>query len=178
MAAHLPIPLVHVAIEVDSFEFAAIRNWPFADPYVRRLLHHDIPQRVQSNECTIWAYRDPDGRFVGFGTLDLALDCAAFTAGLHHPYIPLLAVNPTIKSLGYGTSIVQHLVDEAALLWLRTTCSDLLFLDVYTNNARAIQLYEKVGFSTITPQPIADADEDGKSYQIMARRISVRSQRQ
>lgn len=173
-----PIPLMPISIELDSSEFAAIRQWPFADPYVGRLLRHDIPQRVELNNCAIWAYRDPEGRFVGFGTLDLAVDCAVFTAGQVHPYIPLLAVNPTIKSLGYGTSIVRHLIDEAALLWLRTTCHDVLFLDVYTSNTKAIQVYEKTGFVTITPEPIADPDEAGQAYQIMARRISIGASRQ
>src|SRR5438105_3664538 len=118
MAHGPPIPLTAVLIQLDSPEFEAISGWPFADRFVRRLLQDDIPQRVQFNNCTIWTYRDPDGRLVGFGTLDVCGDCREFTGGKPHLYIPLLAVNPTIKSLGYGTSIVHHLIDEAALLAL------------------------------------------------------------
>ena len=37
---------------------------------------------------------DPSSQIVGFGTIDVSVDCAMFTEGQPHPYIPLLAVNP------------------------------------------------------------------------------------
>lgn len=175
-----PVPLTLLSIDLDSPEFAAIMGWPFADPFVIRLLQSDIPQRMLFNHCAVWVYRDPDGNLVGFGTLDLCGDCSEFTSGQLHPYIPLLAINPTIKSLGYGTSIVRHLIDEAALLALRTHCHDVLFLDVYTTNAKAIGVYQQAGFVTISPQPISDPEEGGETYVIMARRVSLeqRNERQ
>jgi GNAT superfamily N-acetyltransferase len=168
-----PIPLKAVSIEVGSAEFAAISGWPFADPFVGRLLRGDIPQRVQYGNGTVWAYRDPDGRLVGFGTLDVCDECSEYTNGKAHPYVPLLAVNPTIKSLGYGTSIVKHLIDEAALLAMRGLCHDVLFLDTYTANQMAISVYAACGFVTVNPQPIPDPEEGGQPYLVMARRISV-----
>jgi hypothetical protein len=99
MANGPPIPLTAVLIELNSPEFEAISGWPFADPFVRRLLRDDIPQRVQFGNCGIWTYRDPEGRLVGFGTLDVCGDCRDYAGGKFHPYIPLLAVNPAIKSL-------------------------------------------------------------------------------
>lgn len=169
-----PIPLTPVPIGLDSREFEAISSWPYADPFVRRLLQNDIPQRIQFGNCRVWVYRDPDDRFVGFGTLDVCHDCHEFTAGLAHPYIPLLAVNPTIKSLGYGTSIVRHLTDEAALLACRPGgCHDVVFLDVYTTSEKAIGVYTGCGFVPVTPEPIPDAQADGKPYIIMAKRVSI-----
>src|SRR5206468_580668 len=112
MAHGPPIPLTAAQIGVGSPEFRAIGGWPFADAYVARLLQQDVPQRVTFGNCSVWIYRDPGGSLVGFGTLDVAGDCIAYTNGKLHPYVPLLAINPTIKSKGYGTSIVRHLIGE------------------------------------------------------------------
>ncbi len=166
------IPLTPISVDFDSPEFAAIQGWPFADSFVSRLLEDDVPLRMQFNQCSVWAYRDPDGRFVGFGTLEVCAECGAFTGGKPHPYIPLLAVNPTIKSLGFGTSIVRHLIDEATLLAARARCHDRLFLDVYSNNERAIRLYERAGFTTVSPHPISDPEENGLAYLIMAMKVA------
>jgi ribosomal protein S18 acetylase RimI-like enzyme len=174
MSDRAPIPLMPVPIELDSSEFEAISGWPYADPFVSRLLRNDIPQRVQFGNCRIWIYRDPDGRFVGFGTLDVCDDYGEYTAGRIHPYIPLLAVNPTIKSMGYGTTIVRHLTDEAALLASRPGgCHDVLYLDVYTTSEKAIGVYAAAGFEQITPEPIPDAQEGGKLYIVMAKRVTI-----
>lgn len=168
-----PVLLTPVLIGLGSDEFRAISGWPFVDPFVVRLLENDIPQRVQFGNCRIWVYRDPQGRLVGFGTLDVCGDCRQFTAGENHSYIPLLAVNPTIKSQGYGTSIVRHLVDEAALLALQGLCHHVLFLDVYTSSVKAIGVYTTCGFHSITPQPIPDPQEGGKTYIVMAKSVAM-----
>jgi ribosomal protein S18 acetylase RimI-like enzyme len=174
MPDRTPIPLTSVPIALDSKEFDTIANWPFLDPFVSRLLRTDIPQRVQFGNCRIWIYRDPDGQTVGFGTLDVCEDYGHFTSGQFHPYIPLLAVNPTIKSLGYGTMIVRHLTDEAALLAFRPNgCHDVLYLDVYTTSEKAIGLYTSAGFVQITPEPLVDAHEGGKLYIVMAKRVVI-----
>jgi ribosomal protein S18 acetylase RimI-like enzyme len=172
MPGHTPIPLTSFPITPDSPEFAAICGWPFTNPYVQRLLRDDIPQRVRFGHCRIWIYRDPDGRLVGFGTLDHCDDYAAYTSGLSHSYIPLLAVDPTIESRGYGTSIVHHLIEEATVLMSDpATCHDVLFLDVYESNKRAIRLYTKCDFRTVAG-PFSDPQEGGQSYVVMAKRIA------
>jgi len=85
----------------------------------------------------------------------------------------LLAVNPTITSLGYGTSIVRHLIDEAALLAFQGLCHDVLFLDVYTSSVKAISVYSACGFVDITTEPILDTQEGGKTYIVMAKRVAI-----
>ena len=87
-----------------------ILGWPYEDPFVTRLLQSDIPQLVKSSSCRIWVYSDPNGQFVGFGSLVICDFFSEDTGGKLHPYIPLLAVNPTIKSMGYGTTIVRYLM--------------------------------------------------------------------
>jgi GNAT superfamily N-acetyltransferase len=175
MSEPMPVPLAAILIELESPEFEEICAWPFADRFVGRLLRNDIPQRVQFNSCRIWAYRDPDGLFVGFGTLDVCSDYAQYTAGRPHPYVPLLAVNPTIKSRGFGTSIVWHLIGEAASLSRSPgACHDVLFLDVYTTSVKAIELYKKCGFVSLTDEPVADPlAEGGETYIVMALRVSA-----
>ena len=174
MSDHTPIPLAPVPISLDSSEFVTICEWPFADPFVARLLRGDMPQRVRYGDGRIWVYRDPAGQLVGFGTIDVCDFYGEFTSGRPHPYIPLLAVNPTIKSLGYGTTIVEHLIGEAALLVNRPGgCHDVLYLDVYTTSTKAISLYTLCGFEQVTPNPVPDPLEGGKTYIVMRKRVSV-----
>jgi GNAT superfamily N-acetyltransferase len=173
MSKSSPIPLTPVLIGLDSSEFEAISGWPFVDPFVARLLRNDIPQRVQFGNCQIWIYRDPQERLVGFGTLDVCGECREYTGNRDHPYIPLLAVNPTIKSQGYGTSIVRHLIEEAALLAFQGLCHDVLFLDVYTSSVKAISVYTACGFADITTEPILDTQEGEKTYIVMAKRVAI-----
>lgn len=175
MSTWTQIPLTPISITLDSQEFRAICGWPFTDAYIGRLLRNDIPQRVQFGNGRIWNYRDPEGRLVGFGTIDVCGDCCDFTGGKPHPYIPLLAVNPTIHSLGYGTTIVRHLIAEAALLACQHECHGDLFLDVYTTNVQAIRVYKKCGFVEVTEQPLSDHLEGGKLYIVMATSVSVSS---
>ena len=139
MSPVTPVPLVPVRIGLISAEFREIRGWRFGDDeYVGRLLREDIPERLRRGSGHIWVYRDPQGLVVGFGTLDLRDHYSDFTGGALHPYIPLLAVNPAIRSLGFGTSIVTHLISEAATLAGRGDCLNVLFLDVYESNEKSI----------------------------------------
>lgn len=173
MSDRTPIPLIPQLVAPEAGEFATLSGWAFADPFVSRLLRSDVPRRVRLGNGRVWVYRDPDNVLVGFGTLDVCRDYDDFTGGEPHPYIPLLAVNPTIKSRGYGTTIVQHLIAEAVLLACRTGgCHNVLFLDVYTSSVRAIEIYTSCGFSPIT-DPTPDPQEDGKPYIVMAHRVST-----
>ena len=168
-----PIPLRPVQIGLASPEFDTIAHWPFADQFVPRLLRTDIPDRAKLGWLQVWIYLDPDGQGVGFGTVDLADDHSSHTGGLFHPYIPLLAVNPTIPSRGYGTSILQHLIGQGAVIAHQNPCQPDLYLDVYTTSLKAIALYEKLGFIQVNVAPIPDPLEGGLTYNIMARRAKM-----
>jgi ribosomal protein S18 acetylase RimI-like enzyme len=168
----VPIPLSPALIETTGAGFAGICTWPFADAYITRLLRDDIPQRAAFGNCRAWTYRDPQDRLVGFGTLDICDDYRDLTGGQPHTYIPLLAVNPTIKSLGYGRSIVEHLVSEAGITARAAGCHHALLLDVYTSNHRAISLYHNCGFVQVSPRPIPDPLQGDATYIVMARRVA------
>jgi ribosomal protein S18 acetylase RimI-like enzyme len=176
MSSRTPVPLTAVLVGPDSPEFRAIRDWPYSEPFVSRLLREDIPKRMLFGWGQCWVYRDPNQRLVGFGTLDVCDDYRDYSSGLYHVYLPLLAINPTIPSLGFGTSIVTHLIDEAATIALRPGCHNVFFLDVYSHNARAIRVYESCGFRKLSSKPMLDPHENNKPYDVMGRRISITQQ--
>ena len=168
-----PILLTPTPIGLDAPEFQLISDWPFPDSYVSRMLRDDIPERVRRGTGRIWIYRDPDGQLVGLGTLDVPPSLRRLHGGKGSPYIPLLAVNPTIASRGYGTSIVRHLTRVAHVLAGGPGgIDDVLFLDVYVDNERALRLYERCGFQVIETEPIPDPEEGGRRFLIMALRVS------
>jgi ribosomal protein S18 acetylase RimI-like enzyme len=169
-----PIDLLAALIVLDSPEFAEICRWPFEDAYVGRVLRNDIRRRMHRGACRIWGYFNLGRQLVGFGTLDVCGDYSDFTDGRLHPYIPLLAVNPAMQGKGYGSYIVRHLIDFAAISAIEEgRFHDALFLDVYKDNERAIGLYKKLGFQIVEDDPRPDPDENGRPYFIMARRVSV-----
>ena len=176
MTDRVPVHLTPSIVALGSDEYKAISAWPYSDAFVPRLLTDDIPYGLVFSQCRMWVYKDPAGQIVGFGTLDLCRVHDTFTSGQLHTYIPLLAVNPSMQGKGYGTSILRHLTDEAAIAATQSSvCHDMLFLDVYTSSEPAIKMYEKSGFVVVSPSPILDELEGGKPYIIMARRVSVAS---
>jgi ribosomal protein S18 acetylase RimI-like enzyme len=174
MSDRTPIPLTPKLIELDSPEFEEICLWRFDEDYVGRRLQDAIPWRVQRGTCQIWAYRDPDGQVVGFGTIDVCLDYGDLTGARPHPYIPLLAVNKSMEGRGHGKWIVRHLIGEAAILATGPgACYEILFLDVYTDNTRAIGLYEKCGFIRSLAEPRLHQEEGNRPYIITEMRVSM-----
>jgi len=65
------------------------------------------------------------------------------------------------------------LIGEAAFLVRRFGCHDILFLDVYVTNVKAIDLYRKCGFVNIVEEPIKDLRESDRLYFIMAKRVAI-----
>jgi ribosomal protein S18 acetylase RimI-like enzyme len=166
-------------ITLRSVPFNSIARWPFSEPFVTRVLLSDIPQRVKINGCRLLGFRDAAHEIVGFGTIERCRDYAYLTGGRAHPYIPLLAVHPDKQGRGYGTMILNELINMA--IWLArdvsTNCADLLFLDVYESSCAAIALYSKCGFTKVLDEPQLDPVEN-KPYFVMARRLALGTLRQ
>jgi hypothetical protein len=180
-----PRSLLARPIALNSSDFRAIQGWQFPDePFylrqIQRMLVRDIPHYVLFEGCTIWVYIDPQAGKdpIGFGTISVSNLYSRYTHDLPHCYIPLLSIKPDVKSFGYGQSIVEHLVAEAAVVVRMSeseTISDYLFLDVYTANEKASRLYDqKCQFVILNPDaPILDPDENNEPYVIMARKVST-----
>lgn len=174
MSNRSPACLDPSLIDLASPEFDAICGWEYKDGYIGRLLRDDIPRRMRFGCGMTWVYRDRGGQLVGFGTIDLCDDCRAYSGGQFHQYIPLLAVNPQSQGRGYGSAIVAHLIEHAAVRASHPgSVFDTLFLDVYTDNEPAIKLYEKFEFRRLHDHPIPDNNEGGRPYFVMARRVSI-----
>jgi ribosomal protein S18 acetylase RimI-like enzyme len=176
MSERSPILLKPMRIDLDSPEFEEICGWSFPDrdSYISRRLRDDVSQRVSRGPCRLWVYLDPTGEDVGFGTLDEREYYSSYTGGRHHLYIPLLAKKPNVESKGFGTWIVRHLIAEATLIALeRHELADRLFLDVYVENTKAIEVYKRCGFNIIEDKPAPDPDEDNRLYFIMAAGLSI-----
>jgi ribosomal protein S18 acetylase RimI-like enzyme len=159
-------------IDIDAPAFEALRQWRFEDEFVARILADDIPQRTKYQNGRIWVYLDPEKNIVAFGTLSICHDYALLTDGKPHLYIPLLAVHPDQRGRGYGRSVVEHLVGEAACIVQADPAHfhSAVFLDVYDESVAAFNLYQKCGFATLG-NPIVDP-LNGKVYRIMAKRVS------
>ena len=167
-------PLFGTDITCDSPAFAEILRWEFEEPFVRRLLVHDIPQRILFGGCRMICYGNREREIVGFGTIERSDQFKELAGGRDHPYIPLLGVNPVQRGKGYGKQILEHLI---LLAWHMArekggNCHDVLFLDVYETSRPAIRLYRKCGFQNAIDQPIFDPDEN-KGYFVMSKRVSV-----
>lgn len=169
-----PLPqLAHSPIRPTDPEFTEIAGWPYADPFIGRLLRDDIPQRTQYHDCCLWVFRSQSQELVGFGTLMVSDEWSQLTSDRLHPYIPLLATHPDQQGRGFGSAILRHLVVEAARMAAGgQRCCDTLVLDAYTDSLAAIALYKKCGFEQIAG-PFADSAEGGKLYIVMARRVST-----
>ena len=170
MSDHPVIPLRAEIVDFVSPEYEQVAAWPFEDRFVSRLLSEDIPQRMQYSNCRLWRYLNPNSDNVGFGTLEVSRYYSEYTSGLPHLYIPLLALNPNAGRYGYGTSIVKHLIREAAKIMTGIPlCYPLVFLDVYTDSLDAIRLYDKCGFLRLVETAILDEQAEGKPYYIMTK---------
>lgn len=175
MSDRTRIPIKPVLIGGDSPQFSGICGWQFSShEYVGRLLREDIPQRERFSKGRIWIYRDLSEQIVGFGTLDLCADYGDFTGGQPHPYIPLLGVNPSMEGRGHGRTNVHHLIGEAALFAAaQTGYHHGVFLDVYADNRRAIELYRRCGFAEVSDKPRSDPAEGDRLYIIMCCQIPL-----
>ena len=106
--------LTPIPVQPGDPVFRVVAAWSFDEEFVVRVLTRDVTLRVLFGRGQLWAYLDAERNIVGFGTLDICRDCAALADGRQHAYVPLLAVNPSMRGRGYGGAILAHLVHEAA----------------------------------------------------------------
>jgi hypothetical protein len=176
MPDFIPVPLDSEPVQLKSEDHNLILSWDFPDEFVSRLLRKDVPQRIERGACSLWIYREPGGAAVGLGCLDFCFDYEEITGGVAHPHIPLLSLAPGIdsKGKGYGTSIVRHLVSNAAIAVAGApdVFYGAIFLEVYQASAGAIRLYHREEFVNLFDEPILDPEDGNKPYYIMSKRLT------
>jgi ribosomal protein S18 acetylase RimI-like enzyme len=159
-----------IVVKPNDPVYQAISGWSFKDEFVHRILTDDIPRRVNFGNAQIYAYADSQKNVAGFDVLDVCADCSQFTGGQLHAYIPLLGVNPKMQGQGFGTLIVDHLVETAAgVVAASGQMHPAVFLDVYEESVPAIGLYAKCRFVTLNG-PVVDP-MNGKRFFVMAKRV-------
>ncbi len=182
-----PVKLVPERLSLREVE--EIADWPYAtEPFyidqVKRSLSSDIPLLMIQGICVTWGYHDVSLNFsdklIGVGVLQMSSGYFEVTDRKQHCYIPLLGIRPDIVSKGYGGSIVSHLVQQAEKTVRQENRSELkvyehLFLDVYTENEKAIHCYQREGFRIINESdPFLDEDENNAPYYVMTKELNYR----
>jgi len=108
--------------------------WAGSPTHLRHV-RHEIA-RAEAGEVDYLAVCH-DGRILGIGAVDYA----------KHPgagYLWQLSVHPDHQSQGLGTALIAALERRAATHGATTTC-----LSVETDNPRARQLYERLGYVAV-----------------------------
>jgi ribosomal protein S18 acetylase RimI-like enzyme len=101
--------------------------------------YYDLPALIASPEAEL-VVAELDGRIVGCGyaRIDEAEQFKSFT---HFAYLGFMYVVPEHRGRGINARVIRHLRDWAAFKGITE-----LFLEVYSENEKAIRAYEKVGF--------------------------------
>lgn len=86
---------------------------------------------------------DPRRLCIGLADADQLLGMACGWLVVDELHITVLAVDPRHRCLGYGSSLLRSLLERA-----RRVGASQATLEVDSNNAAAISLYERFGFRT------------------------------
>lgn len=135
-------------------------------------MHRD---RVRDADGTTMRYlvAVEDDQVVGFGVLVLAQP-PAWPAMRHIPQMVDLYVKPERRSRGIGTCMIRTMEQLAA-----AAGSDAILLGVDPeSNARALALYQRLGYESIDKKPVEDrwsfTDSDGVVHRGVERIIHMR----
>lgn len=82
-------------------------------------------------------------------------------------YLAHIAVYPKFRSLGLGTKLLEVLEEEA-----RAAGSKRMVLDAETDNEKAIQLYERLGYTIERKSPILRIRDKGFEFFKMSKNIA------
>lgn len=161
------VEIVIRAMEPDDWpDYLRILNAPEVisqtslPPFAAVSERGDRPTNTQSERNLV---AEIDSAIVGFGTLILYRDRRAHAASL------ALAVDPDHHGAGVGSTILQALLD----LGERWYGIRRFELTVYTDNQRAVALYERFGFEIeATHRQFALRDGEYADAYAMARLVS------
>ncbi len=128
----------------DLDEVLAIEAASFSNPWNREMYEHELEN---PDVCFLYALRlsEPSGGpqadrpIVGFCSVWLVLD------ELH---INNLAVHPRYRQSGYGSALLQYVLDVGAQQGARRA-----MLEVRRSNEVAIRVYERFGFKIAATRP-------------------------
>jgi ribosomal-protein-alanine N-acetyltransferase len=146
MCVSEPRPVVErVTSGRDLDDVAALEAVCFTNPWTREMLEREIRE---SEVARVYVLRIPDGAMAAFCACWLILD------ELH---INTIAVDPGRRRGGLGTTLMRHVLEEAAREGAHRAT-----LEVRESNEPARRLYGALGFveSGIRPRYYSQPDED------------------
>lgn len=133
---------------------------PWAKAATEWIIGSDVWESMKERKTRVWLYRNAADVVVGFGSLGFTRRRWPPPDGGHcnFLFIPMLGIDrcfrgqPPEERFRYSHQILSHLRYEAGKLLTvhqteKRSTLPLLALLVHQNNARAIRLYEKFGFS-------------------------------
>jgi ribosomal protein S18 acetylase RimI-like enzyme len=118
------------------------------------------PPLSKKVDLNTWAVKlSKNANFILVQNDNKTLGCLAYYLNKDNRYvfIPFLWVRRTIQSAGWGSRLINHLLEIVFIDY------EEIRLEVVKNNVKAILFYEKNGFSII---------EDGESKFLLAKHLS------
>lgn len=125
----LPYTIEALEGERDLDGVLEVEGESFTNPWTRDMYAWELQNRAV---CHIYVVRTAECRVAGFCAFWLVFD---------EIHINNFALRPQYRSHGYGTALMQHVLDEARRLGARRAT-----LEVRAGNAGARRLYERFGF--------------------------------
>jgi ribosomal protein S18 acetylase RimI-like enzyme len=139
--ARADVQLVRVdesnALEYKEIRLAMLLDSPrsFAMTHAQELLKSDDDWRARTHTSSTWMAR-VDGARAGAATMYVDPELPEGEA-----LLVAMWVDPAFRGRGVGDALIGQVVDEARAQGIRR-----LQLDVVTDNAPAVRLYERLGF--------------------------------
>ncbi len=117
-------------------------------------MHRDRLKSADGEKLRYLAVLDSYGDIVGFGLLVLAQP-DDWPQVLRIPQAIDLFIEPDMRGRGFGSALLQYMEDAA-----RKAGMEDFFLGVDPdNNIKAYELYKKMGYEDIDPEPVRDTWE-------------------
>ena len=131
-------------LDADVAEIMAIEESAYTHPWTPVLFGDCL-----STGYSCWVLQ-LDGAVIAYGIMSI---------GAGECHVLNLCVKPEMQNNGYGSAMLEHLLDIA-----RGHHADTAFLEVRPSNRSAIRLYEKAGFNEVGMRsnyyPAGDGRED------------------
>ncbi len=158
--------LAQLGAETFSDAFAAENAPEDMELYLKRSFSREIQASELADQSSAFLIAQRDGEAVGYSRIRNSRPAGGITADRPVEIVRIYARTAWIGR-GVGSALIQGCLQQA-----RTRGSDVIWLDVWEENARAIKFYEKWGFAQIGTQPFR-LGNDIQNDLLMARPVAT-----
>lgn len=136
-----------VQIREAKFEDLPALEWEGEYKHFRRL-YADAYSRTRRNLSVIWLAILPQKGLIGQVFIQLSSERPEMADGTDRAYLYGFRIRPAYRSQGLGTRMMNHVEED-----LRYRGFTRLTLNVAVNNPRARDLYARLGYEVVAPEP-------------------------